>query len=150
MKKKHKAVAENMVWENLEYDIEQVLKLRWHYADPLKIQRAYTNVGDLKIIQKYTGYPLEIINKAYDEGVFYPMNEHPINSLLTDTTVKYMQNTTQTYWAFLSKFKTFVEQQFFPVFVEFKVQNAIPAHAMAYVKLTKDFELLAKTKFFDH
>ena len=147
---KHKAVAENMVWENLEYDIEQVLKLRWHWTDPLKIQRAYTDVGDLKVIQKYTGFSIEDISKNYDEGVYYPMNEHPINNLLTDTTVKYMQNTTQTYWAFLSKFKTFVEQQFFPVFVEFKVQNTIPAHAMAYVKMTKDFELLAKTKFFDH
>ena len=74
------------------------------------------------------------------------MNDHPINNLLAPATVNYLQNTTQTHFVFFSSMKTFVNQHFFPLSIEFLCKDGSSRHAMSYIKLSKDFRLTAKTK----
>lgn len=143
---KAKTIAEDLVWDTLDYDIEQVLKLKWHWTNPLKIERAYINIGKIQILCKSLGWSKKEILKYYVPNTFYPMNDHPINNLLAPATVNYLQNTTQTHFVFFSSMKTFVNQHFFPLSIEFLCKDGSSRHAMSYIKLSKDFRLTAKTK----
>jgi|9_EtaG_2_1085328.scaffolds.fasta_scaffold09553_1 transcriptional regulator with XRE-family HTH domain len=144
---KAKAVAENLVWDTLDYHIEQSLKLKWNWTDPLKIKRAYFDLGDLKVITRKLGWTKSELLKFYHPEVYYPMNEHPVNTMLAPATVNYLQNTTRTHFVFFTSMKTFVNQHFFPLSLEFLCRDGGVHNAISYIRLSKDFVLTAKTKF---
>ena len=87
------------------------------------------------------------LNLNFHWNKYYLMNDHPINSLLAPNTVNYLQNTTRSHFVFFTSMKMFVNQHFFPLSLEFLCKDGSHKNAMSYIKLSKDFVLIARTKF---
>ncbi len=148
-KENTKTLAEDYMWDTLPFDFEQSIQLKWHISNPLKVQRAYIDTGNIKLIQSKLGFTSDELNSFYDPYVFYDMNEHPVNGLLSNETQKELSNTTQRSYGIVSKLLAFRSRHFIPLHLKFRTKNKnnlfVPASSC--IRINSSLIIEAKTKF---
>jgi len=139
--------AEKFMWDSCPFDFEQKLQLKWHITNPFMVQRAYVEMGNIKLIKDKLGYSTAELNKFYDPFNFHCMNQHPVDRLLMDGTKKYLKKTTKTHYGLIQKLLIFKSRHFIPLSLTFKHKKGYGVNALSFVRINPTLIIEAKTKF---
>ena len=146
-KESFKQSAEDMMWKEIQYDFTHVLQIKWHISNPFKLQRAYIDVGNMKIVSQRLGYTEDELQDFWKPNKFYFMRNHPVDNILTENCRSSLSKITIKTYGTVKKLISLGSRHFIPMNIEFKHKNGWGVRAASFIRVNSNLIIEAKTKF---
>ena len=141
--------AESTHWDELEYHFICDVRI---IRNGFTLGRCIESVSDISSIMKYTGYSHKEIEKFYAIGKEYPkMDDHPVNGIICDKSLKTLQSHTRSLPYIFDSLKHMVGNHYVPVPITYrhKTEDKM-VHTISFNKIDwRNMKVYSKVQFLD-
>ena len=136
-------------WEDLDYDVKQLINLKVHSWVPLYIERSILQSGDVDIWKKYLGYTEEELEEYFQVGKYHSLSEHPIRQIVTSTSNTMLNSILDVSKTLMQLLRNSVGIYYIPFQFTFIAKDGSCVPCVAYCLIDwETMDVKAKVKFF--
>jgi len=144
--KQHKSTPiQESVWSNLDFDFECKVKITF---DSFNLGRAILSTTNKEKQSKVLGYSISELENFYDINGTHKNSEHPINKILTKSTVKKIGKQIKSLPNIFESLKNMMGNHYIPQPITYMCKDKSLVNAIAYNKVNwRDKTVYSKISF---